>query len=83
MSRAKKALPEGRLALGTALRARREEAGWTLRELSSRSGLSVAHLADAERGEGNLSLEALVMIADAYGVLAVDLLQGVQPYGSR
>lgn len=75
----------GRRALGAALRDRRQDRGWTLAELSQRSGISIGHLSDAERGSGKglLTLEALHLIADAHGVLVTDLLHQVPPYGRR
>lgn len=72
----------GRIAVGQALRARRYEAGLTLAALAQASGLSLSYLSDVERGRKLVSLDALDRIAIAHGLLAVDLLKGVYPYGA-
>jgi transcriptional regulator with XRE-family HTH domain len=48
--------------------------GYTLKELSALTGLSVAYLSDLERGRSEPSLKTLCAIAKAYGVGAGDLL---------
>lgn len=40
----------------------------TLKELSERSGLSISHLSDIERGQANVTLETLDKIFTACGV---------------
>lgn len=71
----------GRELLGRRLRQLRQDMDLGLPDLVERTGLSMGHLSDVERGTKSLSLPALVAIADAYGLLAVDLLRGVFPYG--
>jgi len=50
-------------ALGRRTRARRLEHGWTLREVSERSGLSPRFLVQLESGEGNISVRRLADVA--------------------
>jgi transcriptional regulator with XRE-family HTH domain len=75
-------LARGRVLLGRRLRHLRQDSGLTLPGLVARTGLSIGHLSDVERGMKLLSLPALVAVADVYDVLVVDLLAGVYPYGS-
>ena len=55
------------MILGEALRARREEAGLSLRQAAERAGMSPAHLSEVERGLKEPSLGALARIADDIG----------------
>lgn len=54
-----------RRSLGSLLRARRRELGFTLEELARRSGLSAAFLSQAERGRATPSIVSIVNIASA------------------
>jgi len=54
-----------RLELGRRIRLARTERGWTLRELSEASGISVSQLSSVERGAHLPSLESLLGIATA------------------
>jgi len=47
------------------LKARRQARGWSLKDLSERSGVSVSHIARLERGERRPSLRIARMINDA------------------
>ncbi len=49
-------------AIGAVLRRRRQELGWTLREVSERSNVSTPHLSDVERGNKEVSSELLATI---------------------
>lgn len=62
--------PEDRLRreLGRSLRLARVEKGWTLKDLSEASNLSVSQLSSIERGAHLPSLESLLAIAGALGV---------------
>jgi XRE family aerobic/anaerobic benzoate catabolism transcriptional regulator len=60
--------------LGQEVKALREDQGWTRRELSARSGLSVRFLADIENGLANPSLIRLWDLAETLGIPAEDLL---------
>jgi CheY-like chemotaxis protein/DNA-binding XRE family transcriptional regulator len=59
--------PQDRLRadLGRQIRLARTERGWTLRELSTTSGVSVSQLSSIERGTHLPSIESLVSIATA------------------
>jgi FixJ family two-component response regulator len=59
--------PQDRLRaeLGRQVRLARTERGWTLKELSEGSGISVSQLSSIERGAHLPSLESLVAIASA------------------
>jgi DNA-binding NtrC family response regulator len=59
--------PQDRLreALGRQMRLARTEKGWTLKELSETSGVSVSQLSSIERGAHLPSLESLLAVAAA------------------
>jgi len=61
--------PEDRLRreLGRHIRVARTEKGWTLKDLSESSGVSVSQLSSIERGAHLPSLESLLAIATALG----------------
>jgi FixJ family two-component response regulator len=61
------ASPQDRLRgqLGRRIRLARTERGWTLKELSESSGVSVSQLSSIERGAHLPSLESLLSVADA------------------
>ena len=54
-----------RAALGRRIRLARTERGWTLKELSESSGVSVSQLSSIERGAHLPSVESLLSIAEA------------------
>jgi DNA-binding response OmpR family regulator len=56
-----------RLELGRQIRVARTTKGWTLKELSDSSGMSVSQLSSIERGAHLPSMEALVGIAASLG----------------
>jgi CheY-like chemotaxis protein len=61
--------PQDRLrqALGMHIRLARTERGWTLKDLSESSGVSVSQLSSVERGAHLPSVESLLAIAQALG----------------
>lgn len=61
--------------LGTRVRAWRERAQVTRRELAARSGLSERYLAQLEAGQGNLSILLLRQLADAMSVPVARLVE--------
>jgi XRE family aerobic/anaerobic benzoate catabolism transcriptional regulator len=61
--------------VGSRVRARRLELGWSRRELSERAGLSERFLTQVESGIGNPSLRSLVEIAGALETTPVALLE--------
>ncbi|MHC4976740.1 MAG: helix-turn-helix domain-containing protein [Planctomycetota bacterium] len=54
-----------RLELGKRIRLARTHRGWTLRELSDESGVSVSQLSSVERGAHMPSIESLLAVAQA------------------
>ncbi len=61
--------------LGGRTRELRMARGWTLRDLAERSGVSVRFLVQLEAGRGNISVKRLADLADAFGIMASDLLR--------
>jgi XRE family transcriptional regulator, aerobic/anaerobic benzoate catabolism transcriptional regulator len=60
--------------LGHAVRTRREASGFSRRELSERTGVSVRFIAELEAGRGNISVARLHDVAVALGTSASALL---------
>jgi XRE family aerobic/anaerobic benzoate catabolism transcriptional regulator len=60
--------------LGRRVREARTARGWTLRELSERSGVSLRFLVQLESGTGNISVRRLAQLAAALGTTAAALL---------
>lgn len=46
----------------------RKANGWTLREVSARTGLSISYISDIERGRTNPSLKTCIKLARVFGV---------------
>ena len=73
-----------RVALGTLLRRRRQEAERSLTELAEAAELSPAYLSEVERGLKDVSMERLLAIARALEVPVADLyLDLARSLGSR
>ena len=64
------------LRMGRALRQRREAAGFSLRMLAARSGISSSMISDIERGTKSPTLTTVVRLARALGVSAAALVEG-------
>ena len=62
------------MRLGKEVRSLREDRGWTRKDLSARSGLSIRFLSDIENGLANPSLIRLWDLAETLGLPAEDLL---------
>jgi XRE family aerobic/anaerobic benzoate catabolism transcriptional regulator len=60
--------------VGTRVRLRRIERGWTRRELAERSGLSLRFLVQVESGRANISVKRLAELAEAFDLEPADLL---------
>lgn len=56
-----------RVQVGATLRAARENAGASLKDVATRAGIQPPTLHDIETGRSNMTLERLERIADAYG----------------
>lgn len=70
-------LPQDRLrqALGRQIRLARTERGWTLKDLSEASGVSVSQLSSIERGAHLPSLESLLSVGSALDAMPSDWLR--------
>jgi transcriptional regulator with XRE-family HTH domain len=62
---------------GDTLRAVRLEVGVSQEELAHRAGLDRTYVSSCERGKRNVSLETIVKLAEALGVLPSALLSGL------
>ena len=61
----RRAKPDIRERFGFAVKARREERGWTQEDLADRAHIHRTYLSDVERGSRNLSLINIERLADA------------------
>jgi len=62
-------------ALGDAVRALRHERELSQEALADLAGMSTNYIGDAERGERNISVRALWLLAEGLGVPASELLR--------
>jgi transcriptional regulator with XRE-family HTH domain len=62
--------------IGETVRALRRKKGWSQDVFADRSGLNRAHVGEIERGESNVTVQTLKIIADTLGVRIVDLVKG-------
>lgn len=69
------------LALGKAVRALREARDLTQESLADRAEMSANYVGDAERGERNISVRALWLLADGLNVPASTLLVEAEKQG--
>ena len=67
-----------RESLGAAIRERRKALGFTLSNMSERTGVSLGYLSQIELGKNSASIETLYRIALGLGVKLADLFQAVQ-----
>lgn len=70
-----KALPK--FLFGKAVRALREERGYSQEELAERAGLHRNYVGGVERGERNVALENIVKLARALSVRTRDLFDSL------
>lgn len=70
-------IPKHRKILGENIRAHRRNAGWSQEKLAEKSDLHHNYIGDIERGEENVSVDALMRIAAALKVSLGDLVRGV------
>jgi transcriptional regulator with XRE-family HTH domain len=63
--------------VGAKVRALRMRQGWSQDVFADRSGLHRAHVSEIERGESNVTLQTLKILADTLGVRIVDLVRGL------
>jgi len=62
-------------ALGQVIRERRKARGWSQEDLGFESGLHRTYIGVLERGEKNVSLRNLVLVAETLGTQASELLR--------
>lgn len=67
-----------RESLGTAIRERRKTLGFTLSNVSEKTGVSLGYLSQIELGKNSASIETLYRICLALGIKMSDLFQAVQ-----
>jgi len=59
------------------VRKRRREKGWTQDVFADRSGLHRAHVGEIERGESNVTIQTLKILADTLGCRIENLVKGI------
>lgn len=67
---------KGDSTLGIEIKAQRTSRGWTLEELSSRSGVSIAAISKIEKGQSRPSFDTLLRIARCLQMNFVDVMEG-------
>ena len=63
--------------VGATVRRLRLQNGWSQDVFADQSGLHRAHVGEIERGEANVTLQTLKVLADTLGVRIVDLVKGL------
>jgi transcriptional regulator with XRE-family HTH domain len=63
--------------IGDTIRAIRLKKGWSQDLFADKSGLNRAHVGEIERGESNVTIQTLKIIADTLDVRIVDLVKGL------
>ena len=62
-------------AVGATIRKLRLKKGWSQDVFADRSGLNRAHVGEIERGESNVTIQTLKIVADTLGVRIGDLVK--------
>ena len=70
-------IPKYRKILGENIRTHRRSLGWSQERLAEKSDLHHNYIGDIERGEENVSVDALMRIATALKIELTDLVRGV------
>jgi transcriptional regulator with XRE-family HTH domain len=63
--------------VGATVRALRKQKGWSQDVFADKTGLHRAHIGEIERGESNVTLQTLKILADALSVRIADLVKGL------
>ena len=63
--------------LGAKVRALRKARGWSQDLLGDRSGLHRAHVGEIERGEANVTIQTLKILADTLDVTMSELVRSL------
>lgn len=66
-----------RRILGENIRVKRKQAGLSQEKLAEKAELNPAYVSEVERGEENISVDALMRIARALGTTLNDLTRGI------
>jgi len=74
---------EGQAELGTRIRALRKQAGWSLAELSQKSGLALGTLSKIEHGKAGSNLSTHQKLAGAFGIALTDLYEDLPVLGGQ
>jgi transcriptional regulator with XRE-family HTH domain len=64
-------------AVGATARRLRLKKGWSQDVFADRSGLNRAHVGEIERGESNVTIQTLKIVADTLGVKIRDLVKNL------
>jgi transcriptional regulator with XRE-family HTH domain len=72
-----------KLLFGSRVRQLRRERGWSQEEFAHRAGIDRSYMGGVERGERNVSLENICLIAAALGVPPAELFTGWRASGER
>lgn len=70
-------IPPYRLVLGNNIRKHRQDLKWSQEKLAEKANLHRNYIGDIERGEENVSVDALMRIVAALKVRLTDLVQGI------
>ena len=70
-------IPKYRKVLGENIRNQRKKLGWSQIKLAEKAELHHNYIGDIERGEENVSVDALMRIATAMKMNLGDLVRGV------
>ena len=70
-------IPKYRNILGENIRAHRRSLKWSQEQLAEKAELHHNYIGDIERGEENVSVDALMRIAGAMKVRLSDLVRGI------
>ncbi len=63
--------------IGATVRVLRLKRKWSQDVFADRSGLNRAHVGEIERGESNVTIQTLKIIADTLGVKILDLVRNL------
>jgi len=72
-----RSFPKHRRILGENIRVARKQCGLSQEKLAEKADLNTTYISDVERGEENISVDALVRIANALKVPLADLMRGI------
>jgi len=68
---------------GMVIKSQRLARGWTLEDLSKRSGVSIAAISKIEKGQSNPSFDSILKIARCLQINFVSMMEGAPPNGQN